>query len=329
LIKRSRSNQKKQVKFMSNPKIVLWGTPSLAVAIAETLLTWTEITAIITTPDTPQGRKKILTPSPLKAFAQKNNIQVFNPTKLNTPETIELLNKLKSDIWLVIAYGKIIPQPILDIMPNKVLNIHPSRLPQYRGPSPIQASLSNGDKQTAVSLMQLDHLMDHGPIIAQEDISISPTDTYIELEQKIIYTSAKILSESLTKFIAGQIIPQPQDDIQASLVSIIQKQDGQINWEQHNAQDIVNLYRAYIIWPQIYTYLNNGKKVIFEQIELSPNNMNTKLKAGYWQYDNTQNKIIDGTNNSNIAINKLKIEGKNSIDAKSFANGYKDTYFVS
>jgi methionyl-tRNA formyltransferase len=314
---------------MSKPKIVLWGTPSLAVAIAETLLTWTEITAIITTPDTPQGRKKILTPSPLKEFANTHNLPVFSPDKLNTLETIELLRSLKSDIWLVIAYGKIIPQTILDIMPNKVLNIHPSQLPQYRGPSPIQASLRNGDKLTAVSLMQLDHLMDHGPIIAQEEINISPTDTYIELEQKIIDTSAKILTEALPKFITGQIIPQPQDDTQATIVSMVQKQDGQINWEQHTAQNIINLYRAYIIWPQIYTYINNGKKVIFEQIELEPIITHSKLQAGHWQLDNTQNRIIISTKDDNIAITKLKIEGKNSIDAKSFANGYKDTYFVN
>jgi methionyl-tRNA formyltransferase len=314
---------------MSKPKIVLWGTPSLAVAIAKSLLTWTEILAIITTPDTPQGRKKILTPSPLKEFANTHNIPVFSPDKLNNPETIELLSRLKSDIWLVIAYGKIIPQTILDIMPNKVLNIHPSRLPQYRGPSPIQASLRNGDKLTAVSLMQLDHLMDHGPIIDQKEIDISPTDTYIELEKKIIQASAKILTEALPKFITGQIIPQPQDDTQATLVSMVQKQDGQINWEKHTAQDIINLYRAYIIWPQIYTYLNNGKKIIFEQIELATINTHSKLQAGHWQLDNQNDKIIIGTNNGNIAITKLKIEGKNSIDAKSFANGYKDTYFVN
>ncbi len=314
---------------MSKPKIVLWGTPSLAVAIADNILNWTEIVAIITTPDTPQGRKKIITPSPLKEFANTHNIPVFSPDKLNNPETIELLSRLKSDIWLVIAYGKIIPQAILDIMPNKVLNIHPSLLPQYRGPSPIQASLRNGDTKTAVSLMQLDHLMDHGPIIAQEEIDISPTDTYIELEQKIIDTSTKVLLEYLPKFLAGHISPQTQDDTQASIVSMVQKQDGQINWQTHTSQDIINLYRAYIIWPQVYTHLNNGKKVIFEQIELEPINTHSKLQAGHWQFDNTQNRIIIGTNNGNIAITKLKIEGKNSSDAKSFANGYKDTYFVN
>ena len=312
---------------MSKPSIVIWGTPYLSVAISESLLNWTDIKAIITTPDTLQGRKKILTASPLKVFAQDHNIPVFNPDKLNTPETIKLLQGLRADIWLVIAYGKIIPQQILDIMPNKVLNIHPSILPQYRGPSPIQASLKNGDAKTAVSLMQLDHLMDHGPIIAQQEIDISSTDTYIELEQKIIQASSKVLLEYLPKFLVGKITPQPQNDSQASTVSMVKKQDGKINWHTQNAQDIINLYRAYINWPQIYTQLNIDKKVIFEKIELEINNY-IKLKPGYWQLDSQNNKIIIGTLSGNIIVSRLKIEGKNSIDAQSFFNGYKNYYFI-
>lgn len=312
---------------MSKPNIVVWGTPQLTVAIAESLLSWANISSIITTPDTPQGRKKIITPSPLKIFAETHQIPVFSPEKLNTPDTISLLQGLKADIWLVIAYGKIIPQNILDIMPNKVLNIHPSLLPQYRGPAPIHASLRNGDTTTAVSLMQLDHLMDHGPIIEQQKITISPTDTYIELEQKIIQTSATLLLEYLPQFLAGQITPKPQDHTQVSIVSMLHKQDSQINWQVHTAQNIINLYRAYINWPQVYTHLSTGKKVIFEQIQFQVNH-NSKLKAGHWQLDTQNNQLIIGTIDGNIAVTKLKIEGKNSIDPKSFANGYKDIYFV-
>lgn len=312
---------------MSKPSIVIWGTPYLSVAISESLINWTNIKAIITTPDTPQGRKKTLTPSPLKIFAQEHNIPVFNPDKLNTPETIKLLKELKTDIWLVVAYGKIIPQSILDIMPNKVLNIHPSRLPQYRGPSPIQASLKNGDTITGVSLMQLDHLMDHGPIIAQQDINISTNDTYIELEQKIIKISSNILLNNIPQFIAGEIIAQAQDDTQATIVSMVKKQDGQINWQIHTAQSIINLYRAYITWPQIYTKLNTDKKVIFEKIELEVNN-SIKLEPGNWQLDSQNNQLIIGTIEGNIIVSQLKIEGKNSIDAKSFVNGYTKNYFI-
>lgn len=313
---------------MFKPNIVVWGTPQLTVEITKSLLDWANISYIITTPDTPQGRKKVLTPSPLKIFAQTQNIPVFSPEKLNTPETISLLQRFEADIWLVIAYGKIIPQDILDIMPNKILNIHPSLLPQYRGPAPIHASLRNGDASTAVSLMQLDHLMDHGPIIAQKNITISPTDTYVELEHKIIQTSATLLIEYLPTFLAGQIKPKPQDDNQASIVSMVQKQDGQINWQKHNAQDIINLYRAYINWPQVYTYLNTDKKVIFEQIQFQVN-QSKKLQPGHWQLDSQNNQLIVGTIDGNIAVTRLKIEGKNSIDPKSFANGYKDIYFIS
>jgi methionyl-tRNA formyltransferase len=200
-------------------------------------------------------------------------------------------------------------------------------LPQYRGPSPIQASLKNGDAKTAVSLMQLDHLMDHGPIIAQQEIDISSTDTYIELEQKIIQASSKVLLEYLPKFLAGTITPQPQNDSQASTVSMVKKQDGQINWQTQIAQNIINSYRAYINWPQIYTYLNTGKKVIFEKIELAENN-SLKLKPGHWKLNAVNNQLIIGTVQGNIVITQLKIEGKNSIDAKSFANGYKESYFI-
>ena len=176
--------------------------------------------------------------------------------------------------------------------------------------------------------MQLDQLMDHGPIISQKKITISPTDTYIELEQKIIQTSATLLLESLPKFLAGQITPQPQDHTKASIVSMVQKQDAQINWQQHTAQNIINLYRAYINWPQVYTYLNTGKKVIFEQIQFQVNQSN-KLQPGHWQLDQQNNQLIIGTIDGNIAVTKLKIEGKNSIDPKSFANGYQDINFIT
>jgi methionyl-tRNA formyltransferase len=313
---------------MSKPRIVVWGTPQLTVAIAESLLDWADIVAIITTPDTPQGRKRILTPSPLKVFGESHSIPVYSPHSLKTPETAELLQGLSADIWLIIAYGKIIPQAILDIMPHRVLNIHPSKLPQYRGPSPIQASLVNGDTSTAVSLMELDHLMDHGPIIAQEEITISPTDTYIELEKNIITVAANILKQNLIPFINGEIIPQIQDDNKASIVKMVQKIDGLIDWENQSAEDIMNAYRAYTIWPQVYTYLNTDKKVVFDVLSLE-NIPDIKLKPGYWQLDSRNHNLIIGTKNGNIVVKELTVEGKKTITADSFANGYAGVNFVN
>ncbi len=313
---------------MSKPRIVVWGTPQLTVAIAESLLDWADIVAIITTPDTPQGRKRILTPSPLKVFGESNSIAVYSPHSLKNPETSELLRTLSADIWLIIAYGKIIPQAILDIMPHRVLNIHPSRLPQYRGPSPIQASLRNGDTSTAVSLMELDHLMDHGPIIAQEEMSISPTDTYIELEAKVITVAADILRQNLIPFMNGEITPWVQDDTQASIVKMVQKIDGLIDWESQSAEYIMNAYRAYTIWPQVYTYLNTDKKIVFDRLDLE-HISDIKLKPGYWQLDSSNHTLIIGTKIGNIAVKELTVEGKNTITADSFANGYAGVYFVN
>lgn len=313
---------------MSKPRIVIWGTPQLTVTIAESLLDWADIVAIITTPDTPQGRKRILTPSPLKVFGESHSIPVYSPSSLKTPETSKLLQGLSADIWLIIAYGKIIPQAILDIMPRRVLNIHPSRLPQYRGPSPIQASLVNGDTSTAVSLMELDHLMDHGPIIAQEEITISPTDTYIELEKNIITVAANILKQNLIPFIHGEITSEPQDDTKASIVKMVQKIDGLIDWENQSAENIMNAYRAYTIWPQVYTYLNTDKKVVFDILDLK-HISDIKLKPGYWQLDSINHNLIIGTANGNIAVKELTVEGKKTITADSFANGYTGVYFVN
>ena len=313
---------------MSKPRIVVWGTPQLTVAIADSLLDWADIVAIITTPDTPQGRKRILTPSPLKVFGESNSIAVYSPISLKNPETSELLRTLSADIWLIIAYGKIIPQAILDIMPHRVLNIHPSRLPQYRGPSPIQASLVNGDTSTAVSLMELDHLMDHGPIIAQGEITISPTDTYIELAAKIITVAADILRQNLIPFMNGEITSQLQDDAKASFVKMVQKIDGLIDWESQSAEYINNAYRAYTIWPQIYTYLNTDKKIVFDRLDLE-HISDIKLKPGYWQLDSVNHNLIIGTKIGNIAVKELTVEGKNTITADSFANGYAGVYFVN
>ena len=312
---------------MYRPKIILWGTPQMTVDIAESLLYWADIVAIITTPDTLQGRKKVLTPSPLKVFGESHSIPVYSPSSLKTPETEELLRGLSADIWLVIAYGKIIPQAILDIMPHRVVNIHPSKLPLYRGPAPIHASLKNGDTHTAVTLMEIDTMMDHGPIIAQQTIPILSTDTYIELEKKVIEVSATLLREYLIPFIQGESMAQVQDDTKATYVKMITKYDGLIDCNHHTGSDIVNLFRAYCMWPKVYTHLHNGKKVIFDKILTHIDN-SLSLKPGHWRFDASHTCLIVGTLAGNILITNLTVEGKPSIEAQSFVNGYTDSYFI-
>ena len=311
---------------MSKPKVVVWGTPQMAVEILLGLLNQIKIVAIITTPDQPQGRKKILTPCPLKDFAQSYHLPVFSPQSLKNSPELTAIRSLSADIWLVIAYGKIIPSSILELMPHKIFNIHPSLLPKYRGPSPLQTALMDGQSLTGVSLMEIDNLMDHGPIVAQQIIPIATTDTILELEKKVIQTSISLLKTYLPHLTKSKI-SSPQDDSQASYSSIIQKSDGLINWQQDSAKTIRNKWRAFKLWPKISSYLNTGQKVIFEHIVLDCSQLSlVKLSAGHWQYQD--GKLLIATQNGCIAVTHLTVAGKASLEAKSFANGYQDSFFI-
>lgn len=300
-------------------KILFFGTPEFAKLILEKLHKNKkfEIVGTVSAPDSIVGRKKILTPSPIKKFSLKHNIPFFTPEKIKEQNFIKEILNLKADIWLVIGYGKILPQSFLDLMPDRILNIHPSLLPKYRGPAPIQACLLNGDSETGVTLMRIDKYMDHGDIITQESFPLSQSETYLDLEPKMINLSYKFLDESLEKYILGEIKPKPQNHSKSSTVHFIQKSDGLINWN-HSTQKIFNQYRAFIIWPQIFTYLNN-KQIILELEKIK----NFNLNPAHWVW--IENQLIVGTSNQSVIIKKVKSESSNWIQPKDFINGYGNT----
>jgi len=297
-------------------KILFFGTPEFAKLILEKLYINPkfEIVGTVSAPDSLVGRKKILTPSPVKEFSVKNNIPVFTPNKIRNPDFIKEILALKADIWLVIGYGKILPQSFLDLMPDKILNIHPSLLPKYRGPAPIQAALVNGDSETGVTLMKIDKYMDHGDIIAQESFILPKFDTYLDLEPKMVDLSYKLLDEYLEDYLVGKITPKPQNHDLASIIHFIQKSDGLINWD-NSADQIYNQYRAFIHWPQTFSYLNNKKITIeFESV------VDQKILSGKWEY--LENKLLVGTGNQALLVKRLKPESKNWLTPKEFINGY-------
>ena len=297
-------------------KILFFGTPEFAKLILEKLYTNPkfEIVGTVSAPDSLLGRKKILTPSPIKKFSIENNILVFTPIKIKNPDFIKEILALKADIWLVIGYGKILPQSFLDLMPDKILNIHPSLLPKYRGPAPIQACLLNGDSETGVTLMQIDKYMDHGDIIAQESFLLPKSDTYLDLEPKMVDLAYKLLDEYLEEYNLGKIEPKPQNHSKSSIIHFIQKSDGLIDWSK-SAKEIYNQYRAFIVWPQIFTYFDN-KKIILEFDSI----INQKIEAGKWEL--IDSKLIIGTKEQALIIQRLKPESKNWISPKDFVNTY-------
>ena len=256
--------------MVNNHKIAFFGTPDFAVQILEELKNG-GITPdlIITNPDEPQGRKLIVTPPPVKLWAKKNNISIIQPENLKaTP--LELTRGF--DLFLVVAYGKIIPETILNLPTCGTLNVHPSLLPLYRGPSPMQYTILNGDKEAGISIMLLDKEMDHGPIIAQKSYDISGSDPYIADLRKILALEAsKILIDVIPKWITNEIKATPQDHTRATFTKKIDKEDGFIesNIIIESSSDKKELglkswrkIRAFNPDPGTYTILEHkGKKI--------------------------------------------------------------------
>lgn len=241
---------------------------------------------IVTTPDKPRGRKLILQPTPLKIWAEKNNIPVI----IN----YELPNA-NYDLFIIAAYGKILPKKILDIPKCGTLNVHPSLLPKYRGPSPIQSFILSGEKETGTTIMLTDEQMDHGPIIAQQKLEISNL-YYKELEEKLAELGGRLLIETIPKWLNKEIKLQEQNHSQATFTKKITKQDGLIDLEKDPAEIIERKIRALTPWPGVFTFINN-KRLIITKAELT---------------------------DSGLKIERVKPEGKKEMNFDDFLRGNPD-----
>lgn len=246
---------------MSKKKIIFFGTPNFAVPFLESLNNSNlfEIAAVICEPDRPSGRKQKIVFSPVKSYCLKNSLLLLQPQRVL--EIKDDILSVNADISVVVAYGQIIPNSIVTMPKHGTINVHPSDLPHYRGPSPIQTALLNGDKQTAVTIMKMDEKMDHGPILAKQTISIDDNDDYTLLEQKILESSPALLIDTLEKYLADKVTPIDQDDELASYCKMIKKEDGLIDWNLP-ALNIHNKIRAYSLWPRAYTIVDN-RRLIF------------------------------------------------------------------
>ena len=237
-------------------KIVFFGTSEFSKEILKTLESNFEVLAVVTQPDRPVGRKQEITESPVSKEAHSLNIPALKPESLKDASALNELQELpKADLFVVVAYGQIIPQKVLDLAP--AINIHGSVLPKYRGASPIHAALLSGESETGISIMLMDEKMDHGPVLKIEKVKIEPTDTFIELEQKLCTLAKTLIIETANDFLEGKIEPQEQEHSKATFCKTISKEDGRIDWNT-NVSEIFNKYRAYVQWPGLWT-LFDGK----------------------------------------------------------------------
>lgn len=213
-----------------------------------------QVIAVVTQPDKPKGRDLKLTPSPVKVLAEKLGLPVLQPLKARDEKFIAELRALKPDLAVVVAYGQILPQALLDIPAHGCLNVHTSLLPKYRGAAPIQWAIANGDPETGVTIMKMDAGLDTGPMLSVRRTPILPADDSQTLHDRLAQLGAELLAETIPGYVAGAIKPQPQPAEGSTYAAKIKKEDGQIDW-QRSARETWNRFRAFTPWPGSYTFL--------------------------------------------------------------------------
>ncbi len=298
-------------------KIIYFGTPEIATVPLMTLCLNQEIKvlAVVTQPDKPVGRKKTITSSPVKITAQNFNIPVIQEE--NSEKLYEKLKKYKPDFFVVMAFGMILPKKILTLPKNSAINIHTSLLPKYRGASPIQETLLKGDKETGISIIEMNEKMDQGNIYMIKRIKIDSKENLKTLTEKLAYISGTILPFILKDIKNKNIKSIPQEHKKATYCKKIKKQDGKINWELE-AEKINNMIKAYNPWPSTWTNFKNKKLKIIEA-ETDKEKTNPS-EIGKFKIKNEILKIP--TKKGNLIPTKVQLEGKKEMEIKEFLNGY-------
>jgi methionyl-tRNA formyltransferase len=299
-------------------KTVIMGTPEFAVKPFSALISSPhfEVVLAVSQPDKKVGRKQIIKTTPVKKLAQENNIEVAQPKKIKNIE--EKLKELKADILVVIAYGKILPQRILDIFNHGAINVHGSLLPKYRGSSCMQATILNGDDETGITIMLMDAGMDTGDILKQFKINIDDNETISSLHDKLSELSAQTLPNTLTEYLKGNIKPQKQNKEKASTVKMLRKEDGHLNFN-YSANYIDRQVRALNPWPSTFAKLDNEYLKILETDSIITTDQPHKIGELFFN----NNSLFVQAKDKAIEITKLQISGKKPANKDNIISGYK------
>lgn len=243
-------------------RIVFMGTPDFSVPSLEACIEYGEVVGVFTQPDRPKGRGKKLAPPPVKVIAEKHDIEVFQPEKLKTEESVAILKELNPDCIVVVAYGQILSKAILDIPKYGCINVHGSLLPAYRGAAPIHWAIVNGEKATGVTTMFMDVGLDTGDMILKEEVEITDVMTSGELHDILMIKGASLLKETLSRLEAGDAPRTAQDDALSSYASMLDKKTGIIDWSK-TSDDIINLIRGMNPWPVAVTKYEGSNLKVF------------------------------------------------------------------
>jgi methionyl-tRNA formyltransferase len=306
---------------MTTLRIIFMGTAELSCASLENLHRdkTISIVAVVTQPDKPKSRELKLAPSPVKILANRLNLPVLQPLKARDEKFLGQLRELKPDLLVVVAYGQILPQPILDLPRFGSLNVHTSLLPKYRGAAPIQWAVANGDAETGVTIMKMDAGLDTGPVLSMRRAPILPTAESQTLHDRLAQLGAELLIETIPDFIAGKILPQPQPAEGSTYAAKIKREDGKIDWNQPALQ-IWNRLRAFTPWPGAFTFLPAEPKpqllkIWKVEVDSQPGEAGKVLSA-----DKTG--IVVGCGQGALRILELQREGGRRLTAEQFLTGF-------
>ncbi len=299
---------------MKDLKAIFMGTPEFARTILENLIKSTHVVLVVSQPDKAVGRKKVLTPSPVKKLAEQNGIEVFTPHKIK--ENYARILEIDADIIITCAYGQIIPSDILYAKKFGAINVHASILPKYRGGAPIQRAIMNGEKKTGITIMYMDEHMDSGDIILQKEINIEETDNLDSLSQKLELLGANLLLEALPQIIDGTNPRIKQDESQVTFGYTIKREDELIDFKK-STRDVYNHIRALSSNPGAYFLLDDKQIKVYEaQIGKNSGNVSTIINI-------YEDGLGIATKDGEIIITKIKPEGKSVMSIKSYLNGVK------
>ena len=300
-------------------RVIFMGTPDFATGtLEEIVLAGHEVVGVVTQPDKPKGRGKTLMPTPVKEVAMKYELPVYQPKKVREPEFVEILSSLKPDVMVVAAFGQIISKEILEMPKYGCINVHASLLPAYRGAAPIQWAVINGEKESGVTIMQMDEGIDTGDMIEKVVVPIAEDETGGSLFEKLSQAGAKLCVKVLKALEEGKAVREKQpEESTTPYAKMIDKKMGAINWE-NSAKEIEQLIRGLNPWPSAYTKLQ-GKTlkiwraaVLFEDSNDAPGQV----------VQVTKDSIVVQTGHGLLKILELQLEGKKRMDTASFLRGY-------
>ena len=311
-------------------KIIFFGSSNFAVPILEELAKNEEVALVVTQPDREKGRALKVAPTAVKSKAEELGIEIFQPGKVNTKESIEFLKKFNADLFIVVSFGQILSKEVLSLPKLYCLNIHASLLPKYRGAAPINWAIANGEKETGVTIMKMNEKMDEGDVLLNESVAMDADDDAVTVSDKLSKKGSQVLLKAVELIKADKADFIKQDNSKATFAPKLKKDDGLIDWKM-TAEEISNRIRAFAPWPGCFTYLDKKMLKIWKAIPVhlsgepsgSPDRW-TKGKPGT-VLEADRNGILVKTGKDALKIQELQLEGSRRMTVEEFLAGHNVT----